>query len=171
MQCLNVYERVRGNLATNVLTVALLLSIAQVGICQTPANQEPGPDEEDTPEEITVYGQQSIVALRYEIYRAEDNFFALFNSLNENDEFDVTCGRNFQIREHRRVRQCQPEFLMDYLEDFARGFNPNLATLRRKEKLLVEEMTKQISEHPELLEVFNEMAKLKRTYKARREDR
>ena len=117
-----------------------------------------------------MYGQQSIVTLRYEIYKAEEKFFTLFNSLNDSDEFDVQCKYNHQIPEHRRVRQCQPDFLLDYLENFARGFNPNLATLRRKEKLLVEEMTKQISQHPELMAVFEEMAKLKRTYTARRED-
>jgi hypothetical protein len=51
------------------------------------------------------------------------------------------------------------------------GWNPNLATIRRKEKILVEEMQKQISEHPELLEVFTELANAKRDYDSERQSR
>jgi len=46
-----------------------------------------------------------------------------------------------------------------------------LARVRRKEKLLVEKMQAQVSEHPELLEVFTEMAKAKQDYDSERQRR
>jgi hypothetical protein len=54
---------------------------------------------------------------------------------------------------------------------FVTKWSPNLATIRRKEKLLVEEMRTQVSQHPELLEVFTEMAKAKQDYDAERRRR
>ena len=39
-------------------------------------------------DEITVYGEQSMSSLRYQIYRAEEDFFDLFSELNDDDEFD-----------------------------------------------------------------------------------
>ena len=57
-----------------------------------------------------------------------------------------------------------PKFVKKFEADSSNNpwFIPNLARLRKKEKLLVEEMLTQVSEHPELLEVFTELAKAKR---------
>ena len=88
-----------------------------------------------------VYGTRNIVHLRQVVYAAEDEFFGVFNSLNSNDEFDVDCNYVWRIEQHRRIRECRANFVQNYEEDFA---NPwafaNLATLRRKEKLLAEEL-------------------------------
>jgi hypothetical protein len=152
-------------------TFVLMLAIAPVGMCQTDPVQETQPESQDIPEEIVVYGKKNIVNLRYAIYTAEDNFFAAYNKFNSNDDFDVSCDKVFSIAAHRRLRICKANFLLDYERTFAMGWNPNLATIRRKEKILVEEMQKQISEHPELLEVFTELANAKRDYNSERQSR
>ena len=149
----------------------LMLAIAPVGMCQTDPVLEAQPEPQDIPEEIVVYGKKNIVNLRYAVYTAEDNFFAAYNKFNSNDDFDVRCDKVFSIAAHRRLRICKANFLLDYERKFAMGWNPNLASIRRKEKILVEEMQKQISEHPELFEVFIELAKAKQGYESERQKR
>ncbi len=60
---------------------------------------------------------------------------------------------------------------MDYESGFAIGWSPNLARVRRKEKLLVEEMLTLLSEHPEMREVFTDLSKAKRDYDTERRSR
>jgi hypothetical protein len=105
--------------------------------------------------------------LRQKLYTAEENFFAAFNVLNS----DVECDYAFSVTAHRRLRTCKAEFLIDYEQDLASGWITNVVRLRRKEKLLVEEMRKQVAQHPELLEVFLELAKAKQDYDSERQSR
>ena len=102
---------------------------------------------------------------------AEENFFAVFNALNSDDDYDVDCDYVFSIGAHRRLRTCKAQFLIDYEEDLASGWMTNFARLRRKERELVEEMRIQVAEHPELLEVFIELAKAKQDYASERQSR
>ena len=60
---------------------------------------------------------------------------------------------------------------MKYENDLWMHWNPSLAVLRKKEKLLVEEMQTQVAEHPELLEVFTDLADAKRDYDSERQNR
>ncbi len=151
--------------------IVLMLALVPVGMCQTTTAQESGPASSDTLDEIVVYGNRNIVHLRQVVYAAEDEFFAVFNSLNSDDEYDVDCNYVWHIEQHRRIRECKPKFLKVAESDFNLGFSPNLARILRKEKLLVEEMRTQVSEHPELLEVFAEMAKAKLDYDSERQRR
>jgi hypothetical protein len=145
--------------------VALTLVLAPVGICQTDLAEEPESESSSTIEEIVVYGKKNIIHLRHAVYAAEENFFAVFNSLNSDDEYDVVCKYVFRLASHRRLRECKAKFLIKMESDyFVTMWSPNLATIRRKEKLLVEEMRTQVSQHPELLEVFTEMAEAKQDY-------
>ncbi len=151
--------------------VVLMLALVPVGTCQTTTAEDSAAESSETLEEIIVYGERSLIHLRHEVYAAEENFFAVFNVLNSDDEFDVECDYVFSISSHRRLRTCKAEFLMKYERDVYLEWIPNLARLRRKERQLVEEMQAQIAEHPELLEVFIELAKAKRNYESERQSR
>ena len=61
-------------------------------------------------EEIIVVGERTFISIRYQITRAEDNLYDLFNTLNSSDEFDITC-REFKINSHISRRICEPVFL------------------------------------------------------------
>ena len=152
-------------------TIVLMLAQVPIGTCQTTAAEESAAESSDTVEEIIVYGERSLTHLRQEVYAAEENFFTVFNVLNSDDEFDVECDYVFSISAHRRLRTCKAQFLMKYERDVYLEWIPNLARLRRKERQLVEEMQAQIAEHPELLEVFIELAKAKRNYESERQSR
>ncbi len=179
-------KRFSRSMRTGLMIVTLGLSLTAVsaqakhhsrhgghlGMYQTTTAQENGPASSDTLEEIVVYGNRNIVHLRQVVYAAEDEFFAVYNSLNSDDEYDVDCDYVFRIEAHRRLHECKAKFVKNYEEDLLQPLIfSNLATLRRKEKLLVEEMVTQVSEHPELLEVFTELAKAKRDYDSERQRR
>ena len=151
--------------------IVLMFALVRVGTCQTTTAEDSAAESSETVEEIIVYGERSLIHLRQEVYAAEENFFAVFNLLNSDDEFDVECDYVFSITAHRRLRTCKAKFLMKYERDVYLEWIPNLARLRRKEKQLVEEMQTQVAEHPELLEVFIEMAKTKQNYESERQSR
>ena len=60
-------------------------------------------------EEITVVGQRSLLSMRYQIRREEDNLYKLFNELNSTDEFDIKC-RNVTRNSYIPRRECEPKF-------------------------------------------------------------
>jgi len=151
--------------------IVLMFALVPVGTCQTTTAEDSAPESSETVEEIIVYGERSLIRLRQEVYAAEENFFAVFNALNSDDDYDVDCDYAFSAAAHRRLRTCKANFLKIYERDVALQWIPNFASLRRKERQLVEEMQAQIEEHPELLEVFTEMAKAKQNYESERQRR
>lgn len=44
-------------------------------------------------EEITVLGRQSLSSMRLDVQKALEDFYALFNRLNDDDKHDIDCRR------------------------------------------------------------------------------
>lgn len=61
-------------------------------------------------EEITVVGEKTLIGLRYEIEREEDNLYRLFNELNSSDDLDIKCRLVRKSNSHIRSRVCEPVF-------------------------------------------------------------
>lgn len=61
-------------------------------------------------EEITVVGERTLLTMRYQIRREEDNLYRLFNELNGSDEFDIKC-RMVKRASHIPRRECEPRFV------------------------------------------------------------
>ena len=64
-------------------------------------------------DEIVVFGEKSMPQLRREVYRAEENFFEMFNALNDDDEFDVRCFYETPTGTKIRQHVCRAEFVSD----------------------------------------------------------
>ena len=62
-------------------------------------------------EEISVIGERTTYSLRLEIESAETEVYNLFNELNNNDEFDVTCEEVVYTGSHLPVRTCMAAYL------------------------------------------------------------
>jgi len=62
-------------------------------------------------EEITVQGERTFYALRLAIDSAETEVYNLFNELNSNDEFDVTCKEVRYTSSHISRRTCMAAYL------------------------------------------------------------
>lgn len=62
-------------------------------------------------EQITVTGEQTIMAIRFQLRQAEDNMYARFNELNSTDDFDIKCSSVRGAGSHIAERICEPRFL------------------------------------------------------------
>lgn len=64
-----------------------------------------GPDAID---EISVIGQRSLLSLHIEVFKLEESFYALFNELNSENEYDVTCHKEFRFMSHIKAGLAWP---------------------------------------------------------------
>jgi len=67
-------------------------------------------DEEQVMEEITVIGQKQIMSLRQQVYLAEDHAYDIFNTLNDDNDYDVHCKMVANTGTSIKRRTCLPNF-------------------------------------------------------------
>lgn len=132
--------------------------------------QEPAPAVGD---EIVVRGV-SPAFLRRERERAEDRMFALFNELNERDEFDIHCRDEAPLGTRMTRRVCAPNFVTRANSDASRqmlygmtggyGGDPQvfLAGNARKFRQMQAELAKLMAKHSELASAVTRVANLQR---------
>ena len=131
-------------------------------------------------EEIIVYGEKSVGDLRREVYKAEENFFDLFNSLNQDFEYDVNCYYEMPTGTHIRRHVCRANFVVEatsvqYVEIRTRGPRyptvPPELVIAKKKKLLRQKLETLVAEHPELLQALTEYTNKRTTLESEREKR
>ena len=167
----------------------LLLAFASAGMCQTESVQESEPASLETLEEIIVYGNKSMHSLRQELYMAEENLFAVFNSLNSDDEYDINCDYEVRLASRKRQHVCMPNFAQKNEADAASAFMAELQRLasnsqgtggasypiraraRKMEYQMWKEMAAMVSEHPELREALIRLASANKILESERERR
>jgi hypothetical protein len=71
-------------------------------------------------DEVTVMGKK-LYQMRKEIVEAEDRFYAAFNELNTNDDYDVHCATEARTGTRIRNRVCKPVFYANAQENEARA--------------------------------------------------
>lgn len=141
-----------------------LLLLVSIAWAQSAPGEVAEKSPEEPPEEIVVYGK-SMAHLRNERYRTEERVFSIFNSLNSDDEYDIHCGYRAATGSlFIRQRVCEANFVGNATsaEAFSlmmrRPAVPASTVIRRKNKLLLEEMRRLAAEHPELGEALAELA-------------
>jgi hypothetical protein len=160
-----------GNGGFYAMGAVLMLAFAPLGMCQTEPEQESDSASSELPEEITVYGDKSLPSLRRQLFKAEENVFLVFNSLNSKSEYDVHCDYEFFLGSRKRRHVCKPKFYIRIQADNAEammsdhGF-PGLSNgiVAKKEKLLWEDMAALAYEHPELRKAFVKLAELNQVW-------
>ncbi|MEX2132490.1 MAG: hypothetical protein WD772_13490 [Pseudohongiellaceae bacterium] len=71
-------------------------------------------NEQDPPvpiEEITIVGERTLLTMRHQIEREEENLYSLFNDLNSSDDMDIICRMVKKRLSHISERVCEPMFL------------------------------------------------------------
>ena len=166
-------------------SIALLLAMASVGMCQTVSAQGVDPAAADKIEEIVVYGDKSLRLLRSDLYRAEDKAFDLFNSLNSNDDYDIHCYKEAQIGSHIKRRICKANFVRKleaeatsrWLRGLQSGgrsgppYGEAMVRTQRKAEILHKEMEALILENPDLLKAVIELSNAKQILESERQRR
>jgi hypothetical protein len=160
-----------------IVGIVLMLTLTPIGLSQTTPVQAPAPASSDLQKEIIVEGKKTLRNLREELYTAEDNFFALFNSLNSSDAFDIECDFVVRIGSRRKDRLCMSKFART---QEAHATSAKIAEnqwdsptyeqeqTKKQEALLQKEMSALVSKHPELYEAFTKLAIAKQRFESRR---
>jgi hypothetical protein len=172
--------KITSLLANTAGAFVLVFALAPVGMSQTATTEESEPASAESIEEIIVYGEKSVGELRRDVYRSEENFFDLFNSLNQDFEYDVNCYYEVPTGTHLRHHVCRANFVVEatsvqYVELRTRG--PRYPTLppelviAKKKKLLRQKMETLVAEHPGLLQALNEYTNKRTTLESEREKR
>lgn len=137
------------------------------GFCQSASEQAAAKSSNEEIEEIIVYGEKSLGNLRREVYRTEENFFAAFNSLNDDEEYDVHCFYEVPSFTHIRRHVCKANFIKDATANDYAGWRrgqpvvPSQTVIMQKKRRLGEKMELLAAEHPELLEALNKYTNAK----------
>ena len=134
-------------------------------------------ESSETIDEITVYGDKSISALRREVYKAEENFFDVFNSLNRDDQYDVRCYYEIPSFTHIRRHVCRANFVVDATSAEAEMWRtegprhpiaPASHKIQAKKKRLGELMEALVTKRPELYQALNKYTEAKEVLESER---
>jgi len=180
----------------SVLGIMLLLLLATINMGQTVlaeeveqrppitieeiASEASEQESSESIEEIVVYGDKPLGALRRDVYKSEENFFDLFNSLNQDFEYDVNCYYEVPSFTHIRHHVCRANFVVEatsvqYVEIRTRGPRyptvPPELVIAKKKKILRQKMEALVAEHPELLQALTEYTSKRTTLESARDKR
>ena len=128
-------------------------------------------------EELTVIAPQSLQTMREKLVRAEDDVLAVFNSLNDDDDYDIYCVRETPLGSNIPVRVCRAKFVdkeqaqaaQDYLGGL--GYVDPIGQLRYREGILRQKMATLMEESPDLFQALMAYYDLKTGYDEQREER
>ena len=179
-----------------MLGIMLLLLLATINMGQTVlaeeveqrppitmeeiASEASEQESSETIEEIIVYGDKPLHTLRRQVYTAEENFFDLFSSLNQDDDYDVRCYYEVPSFTHIRHHVCRANFVVEatsvqYVEIRTRGPRyptvPPELVIAKKKKILRQKMEALVAEHPELLQALTEYTSKRTTLESARDKR
>ena len=185
----------------------LYLLVGVIPVClygQEDENADPDQESQENVsqrpiEEIQVTGERTLLTMRNEIIREEENLYRIFNELNSHDRFDITCKEERRVFSNIPARNCLPRFFTDLrmdtnrfaLSELRQAFSPDGVDpalfelgLRRIEnarqirelaagdyQALSEEMLRIATENPDYLNILMKVADLKANYEAARKER
>lgn len=135
-------------------------------------------------EEIEVIGERSLISLEHEIRETEVQMYEMFNDLNSNDDFDVTCRDVIHTGTLIPTWECDAGFMtrerFQNTQDFLQfGFIPRTDEQmywenRHKVEALNAEMIALAKENPELaramLDLHAKRQRMEELQRQKRED-
>ena len=73
--------------------------------------------------------------LRAETQRIEDEFYRVFNILNEEDDYDIICHSYTPTGSNRSRRACEPQFMINQRSENSSDYRSGIAELLNMEGL------------------------------------
>ena len=132
-----------------------------------------GQDEEAI-DNIVVTSQKSTTTLRREMIRAEDDFYELYNQLNDDNEYDVRCSYITITGARKKEHVCRPVFFSKarHRENKTRPIDPNTDPgLAGKMVTLQERLATLVAANPDLQDKMTTYNTARAEFIARREDK
>jgi len=150
-------KQTRMILALFVAVLALpMAAVGQPASTGTAANDE-------AIDNIVVVGQKSLSQLRKEVFEAEEDFYSVFNKLNDEKDYDVRCFYEKATGTHIKNHVCRARFVTKAFERHARRNRNNMSSVANQsaDPVLAEKTIKYqekvetlISDSPELQAAF-----------------
>lgn len=164
--------------------VALLLCLLVAAQSQG-ASAPATPHREDSLDEVVVHGTK-LDEIMQEMVQAEDRFFARYNELNTNDDFDMHCAQEARVGTAIRRRACRAvymnkafevegqnhaEAMKEMTQEPPRPWRPPLPatiTIEARRKDYQQNMRDVVRRNPELIKMLRERYELGKRYEAKR---
>lgn len=166
------------------LAIGCVLASGQVMAGKTVAVTPPNVDDVRDLDEVIVQGDRTLSAARKAIIDAENRFYARWNLLNTDDQYDIKCYQYIPTGTHFSYRICEPRFveestvaetqrLLDVANrgagTFQSGVVEPLIMLRMAE--LKKRTVAMVEKDPELKRALLERARLAEHFEALRQEK
>lgn len=143
-----------------------------------PVQAEQFVQPEEPIEELEVIGKRSLLTFRFEMHRAEDRMYAMFNELNGSDDLDVICDTRPRGGSHIAQRQCVRRYMKEAQArnaiDGLRGYAPFKSTVQlwgenqSYHAQFSEQVNKLMAGNPEFVTAIAETVKARDRYAVER---
>ena len=177
-------KRVGTAFRNGVICISLWFVFVPTGFCQTTSDQEeeqPTQEEQqvasDVIEEIIIYGDKTLTQMRKDLRIAEEKTYTMFNSLNEDDDFDIYCHNEAPTGSKIHYRVCRANYVSQLMSEATRqamageAVNVSAATIRKKDQALREIMEKLMVERPGFLQALLDINEAQKAYAIERAKR
>ena len=104
--------------AASFIAFLCLLSVAAFPIAAV--GQEEGTSNDETIEDNVVVDQKSLSELRKDAYKAEEEFYSVYNKLNDEKEYDVRCFYEKTTGTNIKNHVCRARFVTNAYDRHAR---------------------------------------------------
>lgn len=130
-------------------------------------------------EESVVVDKKSLAKLRREVFQAEEDFYSVFNKLNDEREYDVRCFYEKATGTNIKNHVCRARFVTSAFErharrnrnDLSRAANQNAdPILAEKTAKYEEKMGSLVDANPELQAALEKYNTLRAQFMAQREE-
>jgi hypothetical protein len=123
-------------------------------------------------EEVVVNARRvELSVISAKLQELEEEFYAEYNKLNTNRQYDIVCTTEAAPGSRVRPRVCQPEFARTATRNDGpsrgnRCTRPGMVVVASKTRDYQKHMADVVKKHPELLELLKERRELARHYKS-----
>lgn len=157
----------------------LALFVAVLALPMAAVGQDEDASKEMANDGTVVVSQKSLSELRRDTYEAEEEFYAIYNKLNDEKEYDVRCRYEKSTGTNIKNHVCRAQFVTKAFERHARRNRNNLSSvanqdadpiLAEKTARYQEKMETLIASNPELQEAFVRYNDARVQFFAKRED-
>ncbi len=127
--------------------LAILLAVLMLPASAT------GQAEDGVTEDIVVAKQKSSRDLRRDLWRAEKDFYAIYNKLNDDGIYDVVCRKQAPTGSMIKTQVCRPKFLDRAIKEGKVGKGTKLdsnSELQGKIATFRENLATLVAEDPDL---------------------
>lgn len=122
-------------------------------------------------EEVIVRGSRSLRRMRIDVGRARLDFYDLYNRLNDNDRFDMSCRMEYVLGSRIKREICMPAHARQAYSVAARleaqgaGSYDPLPDILSSNRRMAEDMAQLINANPELLEAVQRYENMLEDYR------